>query len=444
MAARSSDSRGDGDAVELPEGKSTFAQATFNVVNLIVGLGFLSLPYCFRQSGWILAISSFFVIHSVFLRTARFVARSLEYNTQHFTPISFSDLGGLAYGPIGSATAAFLVILELWGADCAVLMVGALNLRILLADYGWSLAAFACGFARPDAPGSIWDPAETSWWPESGNPWSAVLCWGVFASCVSGHAVHPNIYLSTKDRSKVFPRVLDSSFYLIASIYMVVSAFGYLEFGNAVADVITDNLSSLPSPPLVLWLNKTVVVLLFALLIDAIALPIETSVRHRVLVWNAAFKANSSDENQGTSDENETSTVPVADDPSETTPLLSAELGASTPATASSRLALLLVRPVIRTLISLSCLLSALLLPGLSTALSLMGSALSVTLSVIFPSAVFLRLFRYGGPWDGSHHPSEPKVPAQSWEVVAAWTCVGVGLVVAIVGTLGTLVSIAS
>ena len=48
-----------GDSSEIPaqeaatEGRSTFIQAVFNVVNVMMGVGLLSLPFALKSSGWI-------------------------------------------------------------------------------------------------------------------------------------------------------------------------------------------------------------------------------------------------------------------------------------------------------------------------------------------------------------------------------------------------------
>ncbi len=51
--AASEASHGSDPAASNPQGTSSFPQAVFNVVNVMMGVGLLTLPYALKSSGWI-------------------------------------------------------------------------------------------------------------------------------------------------------------------------------------------------------------------------------------------------------------------------------------------------------------------------------------------------------------------------------------------------------
>ena len=53
QASAAADAGGAADKPQAATGTSTFVQAVFNVVNVMMGVGLLTLPYALKSSGWI-------------------------------------------------------------------------------------------------------------------------------------------------------------------------------------------------------------------------------------------------------------------------------------------------------------------------------------------------------------------------------------------------------
>ncbi|KAI9031254.1 transmembrane amino acid transporter protein-domain-containing protein, partial [Hyaloraphidium curvatum] len=256
-------------------GTCSFPQTTFNVVNLIVGLGLLSIPYCLRQAGWAFGLPALALCVLVMNRTARMVCRCLADGGHAFVPTSFPDLADAAFG--GTAARALISILfvtELYVADVAILIVAADNLSqlypgvpalhakllvgaVMYASTFLNLAYLSYtslfgmlgsltlvsavvfdGLTKSESPGSLLDPMPTELWT---TPYRLTLVVGILISCLSGHAVYPGIYLAMRGRERV-GRVLDLSFGIVAAVYATMAVTGYLMFGEDTSNEITKNL----------------------------------------------------------------------------------------------------------------------------------------------------------------------------------------------------------
>lgn len=111
------------------------------------------------------------------------------------------------------------------------------------------------GFAKPDSPGSLWSPAETSLGID--NYRELGIAFGLFMAGVrsstslalrgtltsslvqqfAGHAIIPTLAKDMIDPSR-FDEMIDWAFVIATGIYGLLGVTGYIMFGNAVSDEV--------------------------------------------------------------------------------------------------------------------------------------------------------------------------------------------------------------
>lgn len=178
--------------------KSTFAQSCFNSVNILMGIGLLSLPFSFKITGWIAGIALLIVFSIITRHTAKLLAKCMDHD-QNNLGNSYGDIGHAAFGPPGRTFISILFFMELFAACVALVILAAdsivalapeFNLDIVkcivvaliipmtvsrslsFAAYGSLLGVVAMinmmaiifidGFSTTESPGSLLVPALTS------------------------------------------------------------------------------------------------------------------------------------------------------------------------------------------------------------------------------------------------------------------------------------------
>lgn len=109
----------DGKIVEQIIGRSTLPQTVLNSVNVLVGVGILSLPLALRYSGWIIGMLSLLSAALATRYTAGLLAKCLN---QYPRMTHFSELGSAAFGQKSRFAMEILITMEL-GAACVALAV---------------------------------------------------------------------------------------------------------------------------------------------------------------------------------------------------------------------------------------------------------------------------------------------------------------------------------
>jgi vesicular inhibitory amino acid transporter len=131
------------------------------------------------------------------------------------------------------------------------------------------------GIVKREAPGSLWQPAPTSAWPD----WQKVpLSFGLIMSGFSAHPIIPSLNKDLKD-PRHFPLMLDLAYVAATAIYLSMGVVGYLLFGRHVSSEITQDLSRTPGYPAVL--NKIAIWMIVVSALSKFALavrPINTTV----------------------------------------------------------------------------------------------------------------------------------------------------------------------
>ncbi|KAJ3098246.1 hypothetical protein HDU97_004168 [Phlyctochytrium planicorne] len=453
---------------EEAEGSSTL-QTIFNTVNLLLGLGLLSLPYAMRCGGWIPGLLILVSTALVTAYTAYILSRCLSLPSQR--PLqNFADIGERAFGPHIRPFVSILFISELFVTCVAFIILISDSLNALLPiDLMWCrVIAFAVctagtfvrqlkwisyasligvvasvnlvavvvwdGLTKTEKPGSVWDWERTEVW--SGGI-AVSLCFGIVMAGFAGHAVLPNIYLDMKDKSK-FPLVLAVSFSIALTLYTTVAACGYMMFGDKTLEEITKNLAMDGSSVnkgldlVTTGLIAFIPVPKFALTMAPVAIALDQyigSVLHR----NGLLSLP---------------THPVTPNPHQSSQHTHSHAG-------GHRLILTPPRPIqliLRTLLGAGTALLPLVIPHFDVVLSLLGCIFSTLVSVVIPVGCYLMLFGVGssgeksddrnGDEDGEEDGllGGGKRMSMHWvEAVICWVLVVVGSVVGVVATIGSV-----
>jgi amino acid permease len=279
---------GGGDGV----GECNFFQASFNSVNLLFGVGVLSLPFAVTCAGWLIAVPLLAILSLMTNYTGKLLGRCMEYRPPKldldahrafktafpFGVRTYPDIGEAAFGRRGRIFISIIFFTELFCACCMYLILMGDNLHTLfpqvtsvhftmlaflvvlpttwtsqltLLSYTSLLGIIASFFlfvvlvyagltspANPVIGGSLLHPVPTQLLaPVDRMP----LVLGLIMVGFAGHACFPSVYMSMRNREQ-YPAVLNLTYCVTGSIYMLVAICGYLMYGQLTAQEVTVNL----------------------------------------------------------------------------------------------------------------------------------------------------------------------------------------------------------
>lgn len=262
----------DGHIITVVVGQSTLPQTIFNSVNVLVGVGLLTLPLALKYSGWVIGMSFLALSAVVTAYTAKLLAKCLDVDS---SLITFADLAYVSFGNKARIAVSILFSLELlaacvalvvlfadsmnalisgygvltWKIVCGVLLVplSFLPLRLLsftsilgvMSCFGITIAIWVDGLIKADAPGSIRQPMTQYLFPDN---WMTVpLSLGLLMSPWGGHSVFPNIYRDMRHPYK-YRRGVDITYIFTFLIDVGMACAGILMFGDGVSEEITNNI----------------------------------------------------------------------------------------------------------------------------------------------------------------------------------------------------------
>jgi vesicular inhibitory amino acid transporter len=134
--------REDGRVVEVVVGQSTLPQTVFNSVNVLIGVGLLSLPLGLKYSGWLIGMIFLCSCAIVTKYTAGILAKCLTTND---SLVTFTDLAYVAFGTKGRLITSVLFCLELVGACVALVTLFADSLDAIIPGWGIVEWKIVCG-----------------------------------------------------------------------------------------------------------------------------------------------------------------------------------------------------------------------------------------------------------------------------------------------------------
>lgn len=133
----------DGKLINVVVGQSTLPQTIFNSVNVLVGVGLLSLPLAMKYSGWIVGVVFLTFSAVVTSYTAKLLAKCLDVDS---SLITFADLAYVSFGNRARIAVSILFSLELLAACVALVVLFADSLDDLIPGYGIVAWKIVCGF----------------------------------------------------------------------------------------------------------------------------------------------------------------------------------------------------------------------------------------------------------------------------------------------------------
>jgi solute carrier family 32 (vesicular inhibitory amino acid transporter) len=131
----------DGKIVLVVEGQSTLPQTVFNSINVLIGVGLLSLPLGMKYSGWICGMVFLILSALVTSYTAMLLAKCMDVDV---SLITFADLAFVSYGQKARIATGLLFLMELLAACVALIVLFADTLDLLIPGVGvieWKILA---------------------------------------------------------------------------------------------------------------------------------------------------------------------------------------------------------------------------------------------------------------------------------------------------------------
>jgi len=241
----------------------------------MMGVGLLSLPFALKSSGWI-GIGLLYLMGVVtnytgkaLVECANAVAKQRNLGN---AVVGYEEIAEAAFGKLGRLIISSIIYIELFGTCCLLFILEGDNMFSLL---GTKLASTAKAYMLLAAAIMI----PTVWLPDlralsflgvfgvaatfsvgcsiaytlfTGSfPPGAVtdlallptlpLVFGIMTFCYSGHGVFPAIQASMKEPAK-FPQVLNVAYIIVALLCSFVGGAGYYMYGPRAADVVIFNL----------------------------------------------------------------------------------------------------------------------------------------------------------------------------------------------------------
>ncbi|KAI0724468.1 transmembrane amino acid transporter protein-domain-containing protein [Cerioporus squamosus] len=373
-------------------GHSTFAQTLLNAVAVLFGIGMLSEPLA-----------------------AKILAR-IVLEDPHIR--SYADIGRKAFGPRSMPMISMIFGLELFTVTVALVtlyadslyavvpayssdtykmlgllvLIPAVLMPLSVLSYASILGIFSLmaiigiilfdGFTKPDSPGSLWSPADTSLGID--NFRELGIAFGLFMAGFSGHAVIPTLARDMIDPTQ-FDEMINWAFAIATGIYGLLGVAGYIMFGNSVSDEFSQDLMKYNTHPalntIALWGLVITPLSKYALTARPLSITIE-------MLLGIETTGVPGDHGHG---------VPV---PTSST----AAAAAAAAAASKSKSVKTILIAVERTVLTLLSVAVSILVPEFASVMAVLGSTFSFLLCIIGPVSAKIALtggLRRCGLWDG-------------------------------------------
>ncbi|XP_019433817.1 PREDICTED: vacuolar amino acid transporter 1-like [Lupinus angustifolius] len=286
----------------------SFGQAVLNGINCLCGVGILSTPYAAQQGGWV-GLSVLFIFALISFYTGMLLRSCLDSEPGIET---YPDIGQAAFGTTGRIAISIVLYVELYACCIEYIILEGDNLSSLFPNAYLNLGGielnshtlFALIATLAVLP-TVWlrDLSVLSYISAGGVIASilVVVClfWvgvedvgfhskgttinlttfpvavGLYGYCYSGHAVFPNIYTSMANPNQ-FPAVLLACFGICTLLYAGSAVMGYTMFGEAILSQFTLNMpQDLVASKIAVWTTVVNPFTKYALTISPVAMSLE-------------------------------------------------------------------------------------------------------------------------------------------------------------------------
>ncbi|BFZ55305.1 hypothetical protein PYCC9005_002345 [Savitreella phatthalungensis] len=397
---------------------STVYQTTFNSVNILMGIGILSLPLGMAYAGWFFGILLLAGSGAVTLWTATLLVKCMDRNDSLMT---YADVAFYSFGVKARYWVSLIFSLELIAACTALVVLFGDSLSVLvpvLTTTQWKLVGFFIflatsfvplnilsitsilgifattsvivivlidGFVKKEAPGSLLFPVATSFWPPD-NGARLPLAIGLVMGPLAGHSVFCNVYRDMRHPHK-FKRAITTSYGITFGLDLTMAVSGYLMFGALVKDEITKSIFETTGYPELI--NRVIVVMIAVVPLTKMALntrPIATTLDILLGIDQRVVAGSSS-------------------------------------TMASSALGRSISRALIRVFVNALPVALGIYVPEFDRIMALLGSALCYAICVCLPIAFYLKIYRE---------------ELSRLEKLGLWTIELIGITLAVTGTVWT------
>lgn len=133
----------DGTRENVVVGQSTVPQTVFNSVNVLIGVGLLSLPLAMKYAGWLLGLSFLLFAAVTTAYTAKILAKCLDVDR---SLVTYADVAYISFGHHARIVTSLLFCLELLGACVALVVLFADSLHALIPSLSILQWKIICGF----------------------------------------------------------------------------------------------------------------------------------------------------------------------------------------------------------------------------------------------------------------------------------------------------------
>ncbi|KAH0887079.1 hypothetical protein HID58_063175 [Brassica napus] len=313
---------------EVPMSRnSSYGQAVMNGLNVLCGVGILSTPYAAKEGGW-LGLGILFIYGLLSFYTGILLRYCLDSESDLET---YPDIGQAAFGTTGRIFVSIVLYLELYACCVEYIILESDNLSSLYPNAALSIGGFELDARHLFALLTTIAVLPTVWlrdlsllsYISAGGVIASVLVvlslfWiglvddvgihskgttlnlstlpvaiGLYGYCYSGHAVFPNIYTSMANPNQ-YPSALLTCFTICTLMYAGVAFMGYTMFGEATESQFTLNLpQDLVATKIAVWttVSSTYSTLesTYALTLSPVALSLEELIpsRHNKSHWYA-------------------------------------------------------------------------------------------------------------------------------------------------------------